>query len=315
MRWRLVVALLVCSARAFASASVPANQKEERALVIWDETKKVEHLVLEPVFATKASDVVLVVPTPTAPEVKAAHGWASLDAMFDQAPEPPPARAEDKLEAESFAASDAALARWLQRYKLDADASVREWAKGYAAKKWTLTGIHFGQPKAPVVRLTVTTDAPFFPYSRPRGAQGSTSLSLWVIARKPMQPTLAGRTTGQQQRAARVPQASLATALGDTWFDTRAEETWVVTSVRDVSFARTSAEDWLLTGYDIPPAPPGFGLEGYAPPKAPVAQPIAPRGEVKVARESPWRRRARPTALAALVLLILLFALRESGDA
>ncbi|HWZ90381.1 MAG TPA: hypothetical protein VNW92_16070, partial [Polyangiaceae bacterium] len=71
----------------------PPSLSQERALLIFDSTKGVEHFIREAVFKAGAEPFGFVVPTPSRPTVSALHGspFAELDAQFPfarPAPEP-----------------------------------------------------------------------------------------------------------------------------------------------------------------------------------------------------------------------------------
>lgn len=88
-----------------------------------------------------------------------------------------------------------ALAEWLAKNGYDRRPALAEWLAPYVAARWKITAfkiVHRGTPAAEhrlgtgLVRMTFTTDRPFFPYREPRdqreGATGDRLLRVFLVA-------------------------------------------------------------------------------------------------------------------------------------
>ena len=131
-------------------------------------------------------------------------------------------------EASILEATDAGLlAKWLVDRGYDTRPSLRSWLEPYVAAQWKLTAFKYiGGDQAKVVgtnavRMSFTTDRPFYPYREPRdvreGAAPNRSLRVFFLtAAGRMEATLgtSGRFAGMLEMSAPVVvNPSIATAL------------------------------------------------------------------------------------------------------
>jgi hypothetical protein len=259
-----------------------------------------------------------------------------------------------EYELVSLKASDAnALGDWLKKHGYVDRPEVRAWTKTYVSRGWIINAMKYAGSKTkerssldvPTIRLSFHIAAPFYPYSEPpedakekaefakRWCKSNApecspfttrrSLEVFLVARKSMQGMIDGRTQGPRMaRSVRVTNASLAEALGDTkgWFDTNAEKTWVVTHLEDSPqfwggiLARPTSEDLDFVSYDIPPPVPLKGVEGYVPPVAPTANPWVQQAGAKPYAPPSKKKRFAVIALALLLGLAVIFAVRSSAS-
>jgi uncharacterized protein DUF2330 len=180
---------------------------EESAVIVWDPTARVEHFIRRATFEGEAHDFGFLVPTPSVPTLTAvdsgifdileaktarttvekdrwAVDWTPLLLM-------PFSRSEDARNAAAgvavlstakmggyelvvLAADDAqALHHWLAQHGYETSPDLDAWVATYLAKRWTITAfkIDKAQPESAVrteaVRMSFTTDRPFFPYREP----------------------------------------------------------------------------------------------------------------------------------------------------
>lgn len=180
----------------------------ETAVVVWDAASKTETLVLS---ASLPAGGVLLVPTPAAPKVvpgdQAAvdalskltaprtvvqtktvtpeFGWPRLDfggmgsappavdaGAKTAAPPPPPA---PEVVTVPLGEPDK-VAEWMKKGGYEDRPALKDWLKGYADKKWTVTAIKPADPTTgmvPPTKLTFVTDKPVFPYREPAEAAGA----------------------------------------------------------------------------------------------------------------------------------------------
>ncbi len=329
-------ALALPSPAAACGAAYPNGSyvelSREQTLIVWDAEKKTEHFVRKPTFDGDPKAFGFFVPTPTVPVIKKED-----DAIFErvrhllEVPRPAttgeargtaaaPAGGAghvdvvqtvviDGFQVVTLAATDEnALGDWLAKNQFVDKPALRAWAKTYTDKHWLInamryegngTGGKHGALETPTLRLSFTTDAPFYPYTEvendaadrkafldragPIGcspddplcedsaptAQRPRPLDVWVVAQAPLQSTIGGTTGGPPVLdAALVSTPALTTALGDTkaWgFDPSTHPTWVVTHLSETVAKRNAPADVIFGAYDLPKPRLGPSL---APPPA-----------------------------------------------
>lgn len=298
MRWSAALALLVSAQAHAAAVAYPqgtfARPSEEKALLVWDDATKTEHLIRALSLKGDAESLGVLLATPTVPAV-AKEDDTVIDRVGKLFASGAPMAADQRgpfgdFDTSTFKASDAAaLDAWLGKYKLTGKASLRAWAKGYADKGWYLTGVHTtakgtGDRKldVPAVRLSFKTDAPVFPYTEAavdeadeaahrdrynprqpyRGyTYGTRPFELYVVAPRQMQAVSGASTAGPNvSDALRETSATVGGALGDTkaWgFDPKKRPTWVMTHLTENVWQRTTQTDLGFATYDLPKARPG----------------------------------------------------------
>lgn len=348
----------------------------EQAVVIWDAKTRTEHFVRKPTFDGDPMAFGFFVPTPTVPVVKKED-----DAIFERVrellePKRPgedgtkeatagvdgkgdvdvvQAMTIDGFQIVTLRAKDAnALGEWLGKNQFVDRPALRAWAKRYTDKGWLITAMRYDggakdEPPArsrietPTLRLSFSTDAPFYPYTEVAtdlpdqqaflDRYGGNAcppddplcydqpayvpprpLDVWVVAETPVQ-SLMGQAAGGPpvMDAALVTAGALGTALGDTkdWgFDPNGEKTWVVSHLAENVAVRNAAEDLTFGPYDLPKPRLGAGLAPPPPPSllTPWTPPEAPSITHGLSRRAKLRR-AGAGLLGLLVLGAIVFAL------
>ena len=182
--------------------------ESERAIIVWDATRKVQHFIREARFDGKAkADFGFLVPTPTKPELAEvdpeAFSYVFLLTIPDAvrvAAKAAPAAAEQKaevkvLERKKVGGLDAAvletsdpeaLDRWLKKNGYVSGPALVEWYRPYVAEGWKITAFKLDMESArsaPVpVRMSFHTDRPFFPYREPPSEGKDRVLRVYFVA-------------------------------------------------------------------------------------------------------------------------------------
>jgi hypothetical protein len=274
-----------------------ARPMEEKALVIWDEAKKTEHLVRALGLKGDAETFGVFIPTPSVPTI-AKESDDVIDhvgKLFVPAAGTTATVQRTQLgeyEAVTLKAGDErALGDWLAKNRFVDKLVLRNWVKTYAAKGWYLTAIRSTskgagdrQLEIPAIRLSFKADAPVFPYAEAalddadeaayrakynphqpyRGySYGMRLLDVYFVADRQMQ-MVSGQTTAGPAVAdsLRVPSDTVVNALGPTkaWsFDPNERPGWVVTHLSENVWQRTTATDLTFQTYDLPRPRPGPG--------------------------------------------------------
>ena len=169
---------------------------EETVALVWDAPAHREHLIRKASFSSKSKDLGFLVPTPTRPELHDASDW--LFSHLDEVTIPPdpvlvvvsatpaliPGAGVEVLEERELSgykaavlrANDAgALQKWLGSNGYRADAKLQSWIQHYVEKGYFFTAFKVANPQAEElllkpVRLTFTSDRPYFPYRQPTSA-------------------------------------------------------------------------------------------------------------------------------------------------
>jgi hypothetical protein len=168
----------------------------EVAVIIWDKTHQTEHFIRSAFLDAKSDDAGFLVPTPTAPELAVAD-----DRIFDLAEKylpfprtlavaaagPNSDGKEPHIVAEQdvgdyhaviLDATDATgLGDWLKKNGYPWSENSAQWLAPYLTAKWKITAfkLHravpgYGYIGTNAIRMSFTTDRPFFPYSEPTEA-------------------------------------------------------------------------------------------------------------------------------------------------
>ena len=179
---------------------------EETAIIAWDPATKTENFIRRATFQGDARDFGFLVPTPSAPmlaefddnvfaklvekttrssvtTVTKRIDWTPLFAYFflrgrgEGAPittarPPVEVLSTQKLagyEATVLDATDAvALKKWLDENGYATTPDLTAWLDAYIQKQWKITAFKVDRPaQTSAVRMTFTTDRPFFPYREP----------------------------------------------------------------------------------------------------------------------------------------------------
>jgi hypothetical protein len=285
-RW---IALPVLAALATAAGNAQAvavayptggyeSLSAEEVVVVWDEGGHVEHLVLRPVFDGDAPGFGLLVPTPSVPDVARVDD-AVVDRVARTTPPPPPGGTLDGFEAASLPTTGAdLLGDWLRAHHFADRPALRTWALPYLRKGWVITALTFtpraapatadrAVVRAPAVRLSFATDAPFFPYTEPQtdieaqaafarrhhAPRAARDVGVWVVAGDEMRASGNFLQGLPEESSARVAGTDLATALGDTtaWkLEPRARPFWRVTYMHEALEQRVAFEDLRFVAPD-----------------------------------------------------------------
>lgn len=181
-------------------------------MIVWDPATKTEHFIRRATFHGEASDFGFLVPTPTAPTLAEFNDavfwtleekttrqrvytttkridWTPLLATFfgsekegaTAARAPVEVLSTQKLagyEASVLDATDAAaLQKWLEEHGYATTPDLTEWLDAYIQKRWKITAFKVEKPaQTSAVRMTFTTEQPFFPYREPASQRENTSI-------------------------------------------------------------------------------------------------------------------------------------------
>lgn len=211
----------------------PMSLVGEKAIIIWDEEKRMEHFVRQASFAGKAEDVGFIVPTPGMPKVAEADAKA-FNTMFALLPPPPANRGAAKgteaaasldvttsvavldeydvgdYRAAILQATDGkSMVEWLKANGYSSRPAMEDWLDFYAKKKWYFAALKLTRDKnsdavkTSAVRVSFPTDTPHYPYKMPSDTwpRGHVRpLSLFFISRGPTAASYAGSDTPWEAR-------------------------------------------------------------------------------------------------------------------
>jgi hypothetical protein len=180
--------------------------ESERAIIIWDAARKVEHFIREARFDGKAkADFGFLVPTPTQPELAEVDPEAfayvmRLAGMQKVLVASAPRAAEQKagvkvLERKKVGGMDAvvleagdpvALDRWLKKNGYVSGPVLLEWYRPYVADGWKITAFKIdaedGRATPSPVRMSFQAERPFFPYREPPTKGNDRLLRVYFVS-------------------------------------------------------------------------------------------------------------------------------------
>jgi hypothetical protein len=208
---------------------------DESALIVWDEKAKKQHFIRRAAFDAKVPYFGFLVPSPSRPELAEAPdkvftdlsswtrpevrteyryftpaGWLRERSKLGNGFGPPSAVTvlEEKcvggLDAAVLKATDArALNEWLAQHGYSTRPALEAWLARYIKADWVITAFKVAKEdpssthfEAKAVRMSFTTEQPFFPYSEPPDKRDETygpaprSLRVFLIATARMQGAL-----------------------------------------------------------------------------------------------------------------------------
>ena len=179
---------------------------EESAVIVWDPATSTQHFIRRATFRGSARDFGFLVPTPTAPALAAVDDgifdtlqakvepptiertrrefrWTLLGsfqlANRDEATTGAPVEVLDTAkiagyEAAVLDATDAgALREWLETHGYATTPDLEQWLDVYIRRRWKITAFKIdktqpaGDAQTQAVKMSFTTDRPFFPYREP----------------------------------------------------------------------------------------------------------------------------------------------------
>lgn len=192
------------TAAVFACAGIgaePVAVAEESAIIIWDETTKTQHFIRRASFKTNSRDFGFLVPTPTRPKLEEAgdeafkylediavpriatamggegggcgcgakRGEANRVVVLEEK------RVGGYAAAVLKAGDPADLEAWLKKHGYPFPQTLKDWVTPYLKNAWIITAFKIDKEKADdpkiataAVRMTFTTERPFFPYREPK---------------------------------------------------------------------------------------------------------------------------------------------------
>lgn len=195
----------------------------EEAIILYDAVTKTEHFIRRADFRTRAKDFGFLVPTPTKPDLGETTAEIFSALASATAPRHVPSgrvhRIVRKRNEPTAAAGDAAprgpeildekkglagydlvvlraedldgLKKWLEDREYDARPALMDWLKWYVDNRWIITAFKVSKKPdaefdrwAKAVRMSFSTDAPFYPYREPadmRTAAGPMARTLRVF--------------------------------------------------------------------------------------------------------------------------------------
>lgn len=277
----------------------------EAALIVWDEKAKRQHFIRRATFDAKVPYFGFLVPSPTPPDLAEAPdelftdlsswtrpevrtekryftpgGWLRAKESLGKDLGPPGAvavldeRRVGGLDAVVLKATDAkALHGWLERHGYATRPALEAWLLTYVKAGWVITAFRIPKEdqssdrvETKAVRMSFTTEQPFFPYSEPPDKRDDKddapfrSLRIFLIAAGRMQGALdAPRVPWSGKAAWARPLADARRAAVTRHLGAEAvqlpEEAWLTVfddfgsprvGVADVYFSRSPDQSWLL---------------------------------------------------------------------
>ena len=202
----------------------------ERALLIHDSSKSLEHWVEELTFPASNAPFGLLMPVPSRPTVSklvsspfaglraassVANGAEIDSSVLEQlrrAPEtswPPPDPAQlGRVTSSILPASDTkGVKAWLARNKLAVDASADGWLSRYATRGFYLVALHIAprpsrdtfQLVTETLQISFVSPRPYFPYAEWQSEPGPRLLSVWLLSNQRQVPVALASASGTQQ--------------------------------------------------------------------------------------------------------------------
>ncbi len=181
------------------NASNPMSLVDEKAIIVWDPERKLEHFVRQASFEGEAQDFGFIVPSPTEPKVAEAKGEAfgaleEFVARQDNGNRRTAGASSEGLDAAEPAGSvevidqytigdyevsilkatdGKAMLNWLETNNYTNRPAMEEWLDHYSKMGWYFAALKFVRsedaqtPQTSAVRVSFTTDVPFYPYKMP----------------------------------------------------------------------------------------------------------------------------------------------------
>lgn len=214
-----------------ASDGTKVSLVQERALIIWDAKKGVEHFVRQASFDTLAKDFGFIVPTPSVPTLALAKTdmFNKIDAFINtkrpasigcaaaKAGDTGAAAGIEVLKEQQIGDYHAAVVKasnateltlWLKKNGYVSRSAMTDWLDHYIAKKWVFTALKYtgkkdGMSQTNAVRLSFPTDKPHFPYKMPKDTwpdQWYRPLSIAFVSTGAMDSKYVGKGTSWEAR-------------------------------------------------------------------------------------------------------------------
>ncbi|MDP9193711.1 MAG: DUF2330 domain-containing protein [Acidobacteriota bacterium] len=210
--------LIACAPAPHAGEQI--DVAEESAVIVWDPATRTQHFIRRATFRGSARDFGFLVPTPTEPTLAAVDDdifdtlqakiepatiertrrelrWSLLlgtfrlastgDASTGASVEVLQTAKIAGYEAAVLDATDAnALREWLETHGYATTPDLQEWLDVYIRQRWKITAFKIDKRQAPdaqtqAVKMSFTTDAPFFPYREPASQRTGSSNSMRVL--------------------------------------------------------------------------------------------------------------------------------------
>lgn len=205
--------------------ATPARLAGEATFIAYDADTHVEHFVRSIRFTSSVRRFGFLVPVPSKPTIAEAQEalFDKLEQLTQQKPflqlrSAPVAAAaavaapgvtvveQSKVKGLDYAVLQASggkeLSTWLEQNEFVSYPELAPWAEHYAKEDAFFVAFKYELPRAGqaaealpgAVRITFTTDRPFYPYRepKPQGGPGGRSLRLFVLGEGPVSTTVAG---------------------------------------------------------------------------------------------------------------------------
>jgi hypothetical protein len=209
--------LFACAPAPHAGEQV--DVAEESAVIVWDPATKTQHFIRRARFRGTARDFGFLVPTPTEPTLAAVDDsifdtlqakirprtvertrrefkWTLLGSFqLANKAETMTGAGVDVLQTARIAGYDAAvldatdanaLREWLETHGYATTPDLEEWLDAYVSKRWKITAFKIDKEQAvdaqtQAVKMSFTTDAPFFPYREPASQRTGSSNTRRIL--------------------------------------------------------------------------------------------------------------------------------------
>lgn len=180
------------------NVSNPMSLIDEKAIIVWDAERRLEHFVRQASFEGEAQDFGFIVPAPTEPKVAEAkkEAFARLEEFVaeelhksrkssgndDDAADAAPAGSVELIdqylvgdyEVSILKAIDGkAMLGWLKTNDYTSRPAMEDWLDHYSKMGWFFAALKFIRPEdaqtpeTSAVRVSFATDVPFYPYKMP----------------------------------------------------------------------------------------------------------------------------------------------------
>lgn len=227
---------------------------EESAAIIWEPAAKRQHFIRRATFHGDARDFGFLVPTPTVPELQEVDGAIfdvlteriRREKRYETKTRPDfmpllgyfmaskSANNADTVtgvnvlstqtlagyEAAVLEASDAAeLDQWLREHGYATTPDLQEWLDAYVRQRWKITAFKIDKTQGAIarssaVKMTFTTERPFFPYREPRSQRDGSGdapdriLNVWFLGPERVSGTVGAKPWSSELRWSSDPGAA-----------------------------------------------------------------------------------------------------------